>query len=356
MPPQSLSVLIYGSFKPHMLGASYQRAFEARGHRVVPYDSSRASALLARWMQNRTIHRLSIKSLRIRRLAAHKLNQHFLQSCLDHHPNFVFIQSGRFLMPETLSTVRNHGIPVFIFHTDNPFPPFTNSRPESLPCALQSDAYFIWSKILRKRLQESGVPRVEYLPFAWDPQVFPYEEPGHEEAYDLVFVGGWDKEREAFLTPIAHGFKLLIWGPAYWGTRTKWNSPLRRSWQGSSVRGVEAANVLRKARICLNVVRQQNLPDGVIMRTFELPGCGSFALSTYTRGASELIPENESGAYFQTTSDCMDAIDKYLSRPRKRAQMIRNAHALTAAKHQYVDRVDVITSIYHQKFSSQGFL
>jgi spore maturation protein CgeB len=251
-------------------------------------------------------------------------------------------------MPETVRALRALRTPVFIFHADNPFPPHTSSRPEDLACAAASDCYFIWSRQLCERLLRLGVPRVEYLPFAWDPEIFPHLGLSAAPEHDVVFVGGWDEEREQALEPLARRFDLKIFGPAYWGSRTRRKSATRHSWQGRAPRGQEAAEIVTRSRVVLNVLRRQNLPDGTVMRTFETPGCGGVSLSTRTTGALSIFPEGIAGAYFASTDECVEQIDCLLRQPERRHHMAMAAHQIVSAGHRYFDRARRILDVYRE--------
>lgn len=345
---QQPSVLLYGDFTWDRLAASYERAFTALGCRVIPFDTRHLAKYLAPWLLNRIGHRLTINQLTLRRIGSQKWNRHLSQTALQEKPDLFFLINGDFIMPETLRALQQNGIKVFIFHADNPFPPFSNTRPETLPCARQSDCYFIWSQQLCERLTASDVKKVVYLPFAWDPHVFPYQEPDGTYDHELVFIGGWDKEREQILTPLAEQFDLKIWGPDYWLHRTATNSPLKKCWQGKAVAGHEASTILRRSKIALNIIRQQNLPDGVNMRTFELPGCGTFPLSTWTKGAANIFLEDKQSGYYHSLKDCANKVTTFLKAPQLRLNIITEAQKVVTGNHRYLDRASLLLQTYYQ--------
>lgn len=344
-PRTPSSLLLYGDFAPERLASSYKRAFEALGQRVVPFDTRQKSGFLAPFLRHRVGHRLSIGSLELRRRGSARWNQKFLRACRDERPGFVFVLNGEFLMPETLRAVRQNGTRVFIFHADNPFPPFPNVRPELAGAMRECDCYFIWSASLARRLLQAGAPRAEVLGFAWDAEVFPFRPLASRPEHDLVFIGGWDKEREAFLEPIARKFDLRIWGPPYWQNRTRPDSALRACWQGREVAGEEASRLVSESKIVLNVLRAQNLPDGVIMRTFEVPGCGGFSLSTRTSGAQAIFPEAQSGAYFGDVGECMSQIEHFLEHENERCAIAHRAHEVVSHGHIYEDRARQVLEV-----------
>jgi spore maturation protein CgeB len=247
-------------------------------------------------------------------------------------------------MPETVRAVRAIGIPVFLFHADNPFPPFIGHRPETMPTLREVDYVFLWSRELCERLRNEGISRVDYLPFGWDEAVFPAGS-DRGAGVDLLFIGGWDEERERVLEPLAQRFALQIWGPEYWGTRTGRRSPVRRCWQGRDARDQEASRLIRRAAITLNILRHQNLPDGTNMRTFEVPGCGGFLLSTRSTGATAIYPEGEAGAYFASIEECVEQVERWLGDPSGRLAIAERAQRITAASERYLDRAKRIVKV-----------
>jgi len=341
-----VKILLLGDFLWNRFAASYGRAFKSLGLAVIPFDTRQEASSLARWLRGRVGNHLAKNNLPLRRVGSARLNDKLLAVASDTRPDLVLILNGDFVMPMTVRRLRTRGTRVFIFHADNPFPPHSSSRPEHIPGALESDCYFIWSRALQARLQDSGVRRVEYLPFAWDPCVFPHVGLAGRPHHDVVFVGGWDTYREHQLTPIARKFDLSIWGPPYWGTRTAPNSPLRRSWQGSTATGLDASRILADSKIVINVLRAQNLPDGTVMRTFEVPGAGGFLISTRTQGAADIFPEECAGAYFDDVDECMEMIERFLADDRLRREIAGRAHSIVESDHTYVHRAGQILDVW----------
>jgi spore maturation protein CgeB len=307
---------------------------------------------LAPFLRNRLGNRLTRFNQYLRSRGAKWLNENLLNSVQDASPDFVFITNGDFLSPETIRTIRIKRCPIYIFHADNPFQPSPNARPEYLPCAVEASSYFIWSQSLISRLQKLGVKDVRYLPFAWDEEIFPPSILSSHPEYDLVFIGGWDRDREALLAPLARHFNLKIWGPDYWATRTRRDSLLRFCWQGGAAEGPEAALIISRAKITLNILRKQNLPDGINMRTFEVPGCGGFLLSTSSTGAIDIFPEEKAGAYFSDFDECAQRINHYLLDGISRKNISEAAHQIVRRNHTYVHRASYITELFEKSTRS----
>lgn len=340
-----LSILLYGDFHPERLGASYERAFIELGHSVIRFDAREMAPYLMSWTRARVPRRLTARSLSLRRAGTRSWNLHLLAAVRSVQPDLLFILNGDLLMPETILAARTMKVPAFVFHADNPFPPYIGNHPETLPLAQVVDRYFIWSLGLRDRLRRDGV-LADYLPFGWDETLFPAGSASLAPRHDVVFIGGWDRERERFLEPIARRFDLKIWGPPYWRTRALPRSAVRSAWQGTALDTVSSAGVMTNSRIVLNTLRRQNLPDGTNMRTFEVPGTGAFLLSTRTTGAVELYPEPDEGAYFSDGEECCALIARFLGDDAARRAIACRAHALTAAHHRYSHRAQTILDVF----------
>lgn len=287
----------------------------------------------------------------LRRVGARSWNEWVVSKFAEQDLDLIFIINGEFLLPESVRRLRQEVAPVFIFHSDNPLPGTDASRPEYLGSARECDAYFIWSRKVARQLRTQGVHPVHYLPFAWDPVIHPPLGLAHEESgATVLFVGGWDRERERLLSRVAKRFPLDIWGPDYWETRTSSGSPVRAAWQGRAVYGREAAQVIAKASITLNLVRRQNRPDGTNMRTFEVPGIGGFLLATSTSGAREIFArEDGAGAYFHDAESLMRKLEEYLAKPEERRRIAEKAHRVVRAGHRYTDRVQRIVRVYQSR-------
>lgn len=338
------TLLLYGRSGPLRLEASFERAFRQIGWSVTRYSADPEAQDLAWWLRSRAGRNVTRQSGKLRRWGSRRRNAQFVQEAVELQPDLVLLINGAFIMPETVAELRNEGISVAVFHPDAPVRGNINHRPEHVPVVRRATAAFLWSRDLVASWNDSEGVRAIYFPFAWDPEVFPYvaKVPGSEsnarDGPEVVFVGGWDRRRERWLEPVAEHFELEIWGPDYWGTRTRRGSPLRECWRGRALRGREAAEAVVEADIALNVLREQNLPDGTNMRTFEVPGAGGFLLSTRTSGATGIYAEGAAGAYFGSVKEMLEKIDHYLAHRDDRRAIARRAHKITASEHRYVHR------------------
>jgi spore maturation protein CgeB len=338
-----MHVVLVADFHAERLGASWQRGLSANGVKVSQFDVREKQKKLGFILKNRIAHRLTISNYAIRSWSAQAYNRAIIDFVLDSKAGAVIFHNGDFIFPGTIKNLQSAGVRCVLYHADNPLPPHYANRPETLPVARLMDRYYVWSEKLVLELKKNGVANASFMPFAWDEEVFPYEPVVQAIWPGVLFVGGWDAEREAFLDKVAEHLPLKIYGPSYWGERTRAGSLSRKCWMGSDLRGVEAAKLIRQSAICLNILRNQHVingePDGLIMRHFEVPGAGGFLLSTRSGGATRLFPEGESAEYFASVEECLSKIKQYLASPDKRGKIALKAHESIAASHTYIHRI-----------------
>jgi hypothetical protein len=347
------AILLAGDFWTGGIEASYQRGFEKLGVRTHAFDVREFGARLGWVAHNRLAHRLSVGSFWLRERIAREFNRCLEGAAVDSGVKALLVVQGDWVMPETLSRLRRRGVTVAIFHPDNPFPPHVCQRPETLPAARETDLYLIWSERLVEKLKRDGVRNPVFLPFAWDPEIFPYQGDIPQGSWPgAVFLGNWSWEREAFLEEFASQVPLRIYGGGYWGTRTRARSRARSCWQGRDLRQADAARAIRESAVSLNVLRSQHVIDGVadglIMRHFEVPGAGGFLLSTRGGGATRLFAEGETAEYFGDMRECVEKTRKYIADAGARQRIAARSHDLVAAHHQYTDRARDVLGLLEQ--------
>lgn len=346
-------ILIVGEFSPGALGLSYERALKSVGADVLRFDISVESNNLFWIAKNRIVYRLAIDSIYLRSFFSKKINQNLIELSSSYKPDWVFLNNGEWIMPETIQALKSKGFKVAIFHADNPFPPNYNNRPETLKSAIQADLYLIWSFGLVEKLKRFGIANVEFMPFGWDELNHPYQENIKQGEWPgVIFVGGWDREREDFLEELSSDVPVKIYGPSYWGHRTRRKSRVRSSWLGKSLTLNESALAIRQSAISLNILRTQHVVDGyndgVIMRHFEVPGAGGFLLSTRSSTATNLFPEDETGVYFSDLDECLRKCNYYLNNESERLKLVAATHNLVATKYTYKDCAIKLLNIMSQ--------
>ena len=105
--------------------------------------------------------------------------------------------------------------------------------------------------------------------------------------------------------------KLALYG-GFWN-----RSPyLRRYWRGFAL-GRNFRMAMGGAKIAINLVRRANR-DGHVMRSFEIPACGSFMLAERTEEHLELFREGTEAAYFSSPEELVESVRNYLGNSQDR--------------------------------------
>ena len=275
-----------------------------------------------------------------------RMNRRLVQQAESYQPDAVLVLKGEHVFPSSLVAIRQRtGAKLLNWNGDNPFNLMNSSRYllNSIPIY---DCLFIWGKCLIEPLYKAGARRVEYLPFGYEPAIHHPVSVTEEERQllgnDVVFVGTWEPPREAILSQLLD-FDLAIWGNSW--EHLALSSPLRECVRGRARYGEEMAKILNASKICLNFIRKQN-GNAHNMRTFEIPACGAFMLTTRTKEQCEFFAEGEEIACFGDVAELRQQISCYLEHPQKITAIAKRSHErVLHDNHAYVDRMRFVLAI-----------
>ncbi|GEM_PF-307852 len=337
-----MRVLIVGEFVEGAIGVSYLRAFRALGHEVSSFDSTEELLRVSRLARNRYTRYMG------RSAFALAMNVKLLSTAVAARPDLVFVIKGPYVFPWTLRRIRTQVAAKLVnLNPDNPlYPDFTTRHiRRTIPLY---DCYFTFLRDIIVKLRAAGSPRTEYLPFAYDPEmhrrVSLSEDDRRQWGHDVVFVGAWDRDREAWLEPLAD-FDLGIWG-SHW-TKRAVGSPLRRHVCGEGIFGLGMARILSASKIVLNNLRPQGI-NSHNMRTFEVPACGAFELTQRSAGQLEFFVEGREIECYANTAELREKTAAYLADERSRRR-IAEAGFEAVRPHTYLERaarvIDVVNDL-----------
>ncbi len=335
-----MKVLIVAEFTEGALGVSYSNAFKKNGCEVYNFDLINEFNKVNPFSANRYLNSL------FGYLFYPAVNKRLLDEVKLNKPDLVFIIKGAFVFPGTLIDIKNKtNSLLFCFNPDNPFnfnkgASNKNIR-ESIP---YYDCYFIWGKFLIPELIKVGAKRVQYLPFAYDPELHYPVKVGEEEkkmfGSDIAFIGSYDKEREKFLMSLVD-YDLAIWGNGW--DKLSLFSPLKKKWKDRDVIGEDFSKVCNSSKIVLNHIRKQN-NSAHNMKTFEIPACKGFMLTMRTKEQCEFFEEGKDIACFETPEELRSKIKQFLNDLEARNNMRENVYK-KVQKHSYNVRVEDILNI-----------
>ena len=244
-------------------------------------------------------------------------------------PDIIFCIKAEIITSKTINKIKKTQNPLLInFYPDNPFTFWNgNSNAHVLNSLPLYNHFLIWGQELMPVLQATGCKKVSYFPFAFDQDLFAYNDQvkdhTHNYIYDVSFIGTWEPKREHWLERLClalPSIKLIIYGNE-WEKQLKTDSPLRKYLYGQALYGQKMINIFKKTKINLNFIRRQNM-QAHNMRTFEIPACGAFLLTQYTKDqASVLFKEGESISCFHSTQELIEKIKYYLICDKEREKI-----------------------------------
>lgn len=328
-----MRILIVGEDWHGSMATSCEEALVTLGHEATIFDFRREVESRAKFASMPIVRKLERN--RLKELVNGKLVDTAVQLKLD----VLFVFKGELITPETLERIRKATNAILCnWNPDNPFNK-VNSTKDLIRSIPVYDVHLTWGKFLIPELRRVGAKRVEYLPFGYDARLhYPVnvsDEEGRFYGSDVVFIGTWEKEREEMLRYITD-FDLGIWGNSWERTTIP---TVRRCVRSKARYGEEMSKICNASKIVLNFIRKQN-GNAHNMRTFEVPACGGFMLTTRTQEQVEFFGENGGVACFDGVDDLREKIQYYLTHEEERKRIAQcGAEKVLNGKHSYLDRM-----------------
>lgn len=261
-----MKILIIGSTAHHSLESSSARAFRSLGCDVEQWDNKRPSPLFG----NRNWWRLSRPEKKAFDLLASIEYLRFVERC---RPDILFhVKAENIHSYATHRALEKTKARLVVWYPDHPFKADMTSM-NVLKSIREAALFCIWGKFLVEPIRSAGAKRVEYLPFAFDPELHRSDKIAARPdlASEISFIGTWDIERQSDLTPLAE-LPLAIWGPG-WLENLPSSHPLRPHIRGGGLYGDDLVAALKSTRIAFNHLRLHNGSSHNV-RAMEITGIG----------------------------------------------------------------------------------
>lgn len=294
-------------------------------------------------LQNSLRHRVARK-VTGRPLTFTSFNRKVAETAAAFRPDLALVVKGAYLASHTLEGLREEGVVLANYATDDPFSGASTSTAHLRACIPLYDLYFSTKRAVIGDVRRAGGQVVYFLPFAYKPTVhFPERADSEDEvkrfSSDVVFIGGADRDRTPYFEALigaVPGLDLHLYG-GYWQR----SSVLRRYARGNVV-GRDFRLAMGHAKIAVNLVRRMNR-DGHVMRTFEAPACKAFMLAERTEEHNELLTEGSEMGCFGSISELIDKVCYYRSNESVRVAIAEAGHKrITEGGNTYLDRLDDI--------------
>jgi spore maturation protein CgeB len=292
------SILIVGSFAKGALENQFIRGFMNLGLKVHKFDIVMQSLFFS----NNIIKKVGSKFYRP--FFLQKKNSELVKCCSILKPDIILIFKGMNIYPETVKTLKTYTQIICNYNPDHPFLFFSNGSgndfvKNSIP---YYDIYISYSSNITEKLKSIYNKNAYCLPFGYDETVQTSYVRDVSDCF--VFIGAWDKEREAFFNQLPK-LPIKIFGPAW--DKSKNNS--YNYYQNRNLLENEYYSTSQSALGCINLLREQNIvEDSHNMRTFEVPGIGGLLISQRTNEQLNFFEENKEAIYFSDVNELIDKI------------------------------------------------
>lgn len=326
-------ILIAGGIGGTNVGDSFFRAAGKLGIQAEIIDTRLSNAAPA-WQRRISWHLFGRRPVHL-----NGFSQNVLQHCIERHPE-VLVTTG--LAPVTrkvLIEIARLGIKRINFLTDDPWN--KAHRAEWFMKALPHyDEVYSPRRAMLADLKNVGCKKVEYLPFAYDQDLF-YPVAAAQcsaagfNGTDIVFAGGADDDRVSYMQALNQsGLDLALYGE-YWNRRPETRDLARGQADIETLR-----MALSSAKVGLCLVRRANR-DGSCMRTFEVPAVGTCMLTEDTQEHRDIFGEEvEAVLYFDSMDSMLEKAKLLCEDEVLRNRLAENAHKLiTQGGHTYKDRL-----------------
>jgi spore maturation protein CgeB len=327
-----LPLAIVGNTGGTNVGESLRRAAIASGRDVIFFHAYEAGRGF------RALRSLSWRFAGRRPLRLNRFSADVVAACGKAQPDMLIATGAAPLTAPALRALRGMGIICVNYSTDDPWNPAMRAcwHLRALP---EYDLVFTTRRSNIADFKRSGCADIRYLPFGYDEWLFrPPERPLEGPVHDVLFVGGADRDRVAFMTEFMRSGPPVALVGGYW-ERFRAARPYALGHQQPEI--VAALTAAAKINLCL--VRRANR-DGHVMRSFEIAAIGGCMLAEDTQEHREIFGgDGGCVAYFRTPAEAAKRARTLLAdaEERKRLACAVRARVVDGA-HTYRDRIEMM--------------
>ena len=283
--------------------------------------------------------------------------QNLRSAARSFNPDVIIILKGLHISRECVAELRQGGAWVILINHDDFFSRNPNTWSMTQRQALPVYDYIFTTREVNVKELVPFNRHVGFLMFAYEPLIHRPVSIGAEEREkwdaDVVFVGGWERERASFIEALMSEVPGTY---AIHGDRWKKVgrlSPIRNAVRSSGVFVDDMAKAIGGAKIALGFLRKENR-DEYTQRTFEIPACGGVLVAERTGRHRSLYRESVEAEFFDPghPSELCTVVRKLLNNPEHREMMRCSGRAaLLRQNHTYQDRIVQIMDVYKARMT-----
>jgi spore maturation protein CgeB len=328
-------IAVAGAFTGTHVGGSFRRAAEAIGLEVIAFNIADAEC------GNSVLRSLSYRLHDRRSLGMTAFSADVVAGCAAGKPALLIVTGTAPVNAEAICRIRDMGVIAVNFSTDDPWNPVHRSK-WHLEALKAYDAVFTTRCSNIGDLEALGCRNVHYLPFAYDDWLVARSETqANGPSYDVLFVGGADRDRVRFMQEyIACGPAPVLVG-GYWQRYRQF-----ARYAIGQMQPDEICSLTKAARVNICLVRRANR-DGHVMRTFEAGAIGGCLAVEDTDEHREIFGEDgECVRYFSTPEDLARLVRMLLADENERTRLsVAVRTRIREGKNSYSDRLLTIISL-----------
>jgi spore maturation protein CgeB len=333
--PNAAKLALLGLLDGTHIGGSFARGAAALGIESILFDAEQA-AVGPRLLRSLSWHLGDRRPLHLDRFS-----NELCETCARAKPDILIATGTAPLTKSALRSLRRLGIVSVNYSTDDPWNPAmrSNWHLRALP---SYDFVFSPRRSNLDDFRRLGCGKVHYLSFGYDESLFASGAcSGNSQAHDVLFVGGADPDRVAFMKEFMRYLPMVVVVGGYWERHPAFRFCALGIKPPKIIRALTAA---AKVNLCL--VRRANR-DGHVMRSFEIAAAGGCMLAEDTDEHREIFgPEGEATLYFRNAKEAAERARALLCNPSERKRLAAALHRrILGGAHTYADRLATILGI-----------
>jgi spore maturation protein CgeB len=333
--PSAVKLALLGTFSGTHIGGSLARGAAELGIESTWFDADKASA------GPRLLSSLFWHLADRRPLHLNQFSNDLVKACARAKPKILLATGMAPLTEAGLRALRQLGIVSLNYSTDDPWNPVMRSEWHLRALPLY-DLVFSPRRSNLDDFRHLGCAKVHYLPFGYDESLFASAAyPSDTLAHDILFVGGADPDRAAFMTEFMRQGPPVTLVGGYWQQYTAFRSLALGIKPPEAIRALTAA---AKVNLCL--VRRANR-DGHVMRSFEIAAVGGCMLAQDTDEHREIFgSDREAVVYFRDVREAVQRARALLRDPKERKRLAASLrYRIASGAHTYAHRLATMLTI-----------
>lgn len=268
-------------------------------------------------------------------------NRQILKKASDNTYDWVWVDQGRQVYPETIRNLREQGS-FMIHHINDDFKNPKGRFGRYIAAIPDYHVHYTIHRHHHEELKALGAQATIQTYHGFDPAfVFPGgKRPSPDKTYrtDVIFIGHRrDYCEECVLHLIENDINVTVWGP-------RWDTSPNKSRFADHVKFrmleyPDYAIAIASSKIGLAFLSHENRNQSTI-RSFEIPAIGTFMLGERTQEHRSFYQEGEEAEFFESPAELLEKVKFYLARDDLREKIAAAGHQRAMLSgYSYSDRV-----------------